>query len=197
VTTSMDKTGWRATVRAARRQLSDHQLATAALALRTHLLPRLAGARRVAAYVPVGAEPGSVQLLDELAWGGTTVLLPVVDGEALWWAMYGGADDLVDGQRGMRAPGGRRLAADSLRLVDAVLVPAQAVDHVGTRLGRGAGHYDRALAAASPGTPLIALLHDGELVPQLPVDPWDRRVTAVSTPGAGWTELPLVAHHVH
>ncbi|MGH3743069.1 MAG: 5-formyltetrahydrofolate cyclo-ligase, partial [Micromonosporaceae bacterium] len=53
------------------------------------------------------------------------------------------------------------------------------------RLGRGGGSYDRALARLAPGTPVIALLYDDELIRQLPTQPHDRRVTAVITPSAG------------
>jgi 5-formyltetrahydrofolate cyclo-ligase len=79
--------------------------------------------------------------------------------------------------------------------VEAILVPALAADHGGVRLGRGAGYYDRALARVPAWVPVVALLHDGELVPWLPADPWDRPVTAAVTPSGGWTNLPLVSHH--
>jgi 5-formyltetrahydrofolate cyclo-ligase len=79
--------------------------------------------------------------------------------------------------------------------VDLLLVPALAVDRQGTRLGRGAGYYDRALAHVPSGVPVVALLHDGELVSRLPGDRWDHPVTAVSSPAQEWTELPLVEDH--
>ncbi len=75
-------------------------------------------------------------------------------------------------------------------------MPALAVDHRGVRLGRGGGYYDRALAAVPAGVPLVALLHDGELVERLPADPWDTTVTSAVEPAIGWTELPVVEHHV-
>lgn len=192
-----DKAAWRTRLRAARQALPPDQLATAATALHRHLLPRLAGLPRVAAYVPIGSEPGSLELLDNLRAGGTAVLLPIVaDAVALDWAEYAGRDALVPGARGTWRPTGRGRGPGALATVDTVLVPALAVDHHGTRLGRGAGYYDRALARVPTGIPIVALLHAGELVPRLPADPWDRPVTAVSCPALGWTELPLVAQHM-
>jgi 5-formyltetrahydrofolate cyclo-ligase len=196
VTAPADKAAWRAALLAARRAMPENRLVSAATKLHVQLLPRLAGTRRLAAYVPVGAEPGSLALLDDLVAGGTTVLLPLVrDAAELDWAIYRGRHQLIDGLRGTRRPAGPALDGQPLDTVDVLLVPALAVDHDGVRLGRGAGYYDRALARVPAGVPVAALLHDGELVPRLPSDRWDRPVTAVSSPAQEWTELPLVEHH--
>ena len=190
------KREWRARLLAARAELAPERLRSAADALSGHVLARLGGLRRIAAYVPMGREPGSLRLLDMLRDGGTEVLLPVVVADGLDWARYAGAGELVAGALGTRAPAGPRLGPSALATADAVLVPALAVDHRGVRLGRGGGYYDRALAALPPGARLAALLHDGELVERLPADPWDTTVTSVVEPTIGWTELPVVEHHV-
>jgi 5-formyltetrahydrofolate cyclo-ligase len=189
------KWGWRARLLAARAALPAEQLEANAGAVFRHVLDRLGGRARIAAYVPVGREPGSLRLLDALRDGGTEILLPVVVTDGLDWARYAGPEGLVAGAFGTRAPDGPRLGAAGLAAADAVLVPALAVDRRGVRLGRGGGHYDRALAAVPTGVPLIALLHDGELVDRLPADPWDRTVTGTVSPVIGWTELPIVEHH--
>ena len=190
------KREWRARLLAARAELAPERLQSAADALSGHVLARLGGLRRIAAYVPTGREPGSLRLLDMLRDGGTEVLLPVVVADGLDWAGYGGAGELIAGALGTRAPAGPRLGPSALATADAVLVPALAVDRRGVRLGRGGGYYDRALAALPPGARLVALLHDGELVERLPADPWDTTVTSVVEPTIGWTELPVVEHHV-
>lgn len=190
------KREWRARLLAARAELAPERLRSAADALSGHVLARLGGLRRIAAYVPMGREPGSLRLLDMLRDGGTEVLLPVVVADGLDWARYAGAGELIAGALGTRAPTGPRLGTSALATADAVLVPALAVDHRGVRLGRGGGYYDRALAAVPPGARLAALLHDGELVERLPADPWDTTVTSVVEPTIGWTELPVVEHHV-
>lgn len=202
MTEDADKARWRARFLAARRNLQASELAAAATALGHHLAPRLAGLDRIAAYVPAGREPGSLDLLDGLRRNGTTVLLPIVSsGTDLDWAVYGGRGELAPGavragRSALPEPTGPRLGTGALAEADLVLVPALGVDHRGIRLGRGAGYYDRALAALPASTPVVALLHDGELVPRLPADPWDRKVTSAATPASGWTELPPVPHHV-
>ena len=190
------KREWRARLLAARAELAPERLQSAADALSGHVLARLGGLRRIAAYVPMGREPGSLRLLDMLRDGGTEVLLPVVVADGLDWARYAGAGELIAGALGTQAPAAPRLGPSALATADAVLVPALAVDHRGVRLGRGGGYYDRALAALPPGARLAALLHDGELVERLPADPWDTTVTSVVEPTIGWTELPVVEHHV-
>ena len=165
-------------------------LATAASAVRRHVLaaPWSRTGCCVAAYVPIRSEPGSLDLLDALTVGGCRVLLPVVSTDVLDWALYDGA--LAPGPWGLRQPAGRRLGATALAQADAALVPALAVDLQGTRLGRGAGFYDRSLPYATPQTPLVALLHDGELVEEeLPFDEHDVPMTAAITPTGGLVQI--------
>jgi len=140
----------------------------------------------IAAYVPVGPEPGGPGLptiLAEHARVLLPVLLPSLD---LDWAEFTGA--LVPGPRGLLEPTGPRLGAAGLTTADLVLVPALAVDRSGNRMGRGGGSYDRALARlAGARPPILALLHDGELVDKVPAEPHDRPVHGVITPRGGLT----------
>jgi 5-formyltetrahydrofolate cyclo-ligase len=155
----------------------------------------------VAAYVPVGAEPGGADLPSVLAATGVRVLLPVLLGDNdLDWAVFTGA--LAGGRRGLSEPDGPRLGVDGIRSAELILVPALAVDPAGRRMGRGGGSYDRALARLTPPSPLpqapgrslvVALLHDGELVDGVPAEPHDRPVHGVITPTGGLVmfDLPL------
>jgi len=178
---------------AVRRRVIDRRstrtdLAAAADVLRDHVVAWTRPGGCVAAYVPIGSEPGSVALLQELTGLGCRVLLPIVSGDVLDWAAYDGV--LEAGPWGLLQPTGQRLGSSALVAADAVLVPALAVDRHGNRLGRGAGFYDRSLCQVSPGTPLAALLHDGELLADdLPVEPHDIPMTAAITPSAGVTRF--------
>lgn len=156
-----------------------------ARAIAGHLLaaPEVRRAATVAAYVSVGTEPGTGPLLEGLAAAGKRVLLPVLlpDGD-LDWAVYDGPGSLVPARLGLLEPVGTRLGPDAVATADVVLVPALAVDRQGVRLGRGGGSYDRALTRVPVGTFVCALLHDGELLDEVPRAAHDRRVTAVVTP---------------
>jgi len=161
---------------ARRRALSSGQIVLARSSVRRAVLGqvRAAGWRRVAAYEPLPTEPGSVELLSSLGEDGVDVLVPLVlPDRDLDWVRWG--------------EHASPLGVDAVAEVDALLVPALAVALDGTRLGRGGGSYDRALARVA-GRPVAALLFLGELVDELPADPWDRPVTAVAMP-SGWREL--------
>lgn len=145
----------------------------------------------VCAYWPVGAEPGSPELLDALARRGCRVLLPLVtDQGPLDWADYRGANALRAGPLGLCEPTGPPLGATVIATAALVLVPALAVDWHGTRLGRGGGHYDRTLPLASPGIPLVAVVRDDEVLASVPSQPHDVPVTAALTPWRGLLTLP-------
>jgi 5-formyltetrahydrofolate cyclo-ligase len=146
-------------------------------------LPELATADTVAAYTSIGSEPPTGELLPALRAAGLRVLLPVLRPDSdLDWAAYTGPASLSRGPRGLREPAGPRLGREAVARAQVILVPALAVDVRGVRLGRGGGSYDRALARVPAGWFIAALLYDGEVLRQVPAEPYDRPVTAAVTP---------------
>lgn len=141
---------------------------------------RRCDAEVLAAFVPIAGEPGSLAVLDELNRR-ATVLLPIIRavGEPMEWAAYAGGNSLVSGPFGVRQPA--RTDGSSLWDAELVLVPALAIGLDGTRLGHGAGFYDRTLLGL-PSERLCAVVHDDEVADTLPVDAHDVRVGWVRTP---------------
>jgi 5-formyltetrahydrofolate cyclo-ligase len=153
-------------------------------------LPEAGMAGTVAAYYSVGTEPDSRGLVYALWKRGSYVLLPQWrPGSELDWASYEGPDSLAPGPHGLLEPTAPGRGPDAIARASLVIVPALAVDRAGTRLGRGRGCYDRALARVAAAVPTIALVYDGELVDTLPAEPHDRRVRMVARPGTGITRL--------
>jgi 5-formyltetrahydrofolate cyclo-ligase len=145
--------------------------------------PEVRRAATLAAYVSIGSEPGTGALLTALSDAGKRVLLPLLlpDGD-LDWAVHTGDAGLVTARLGLLEPVGPALGVDAVATADVVLVPALAVSSTGMRIGRGGGSYDRALGRVPVGTFTCALLYDGEVGVDVPVEPHDRPVTAAATP---------------
>jgi 5-formyltetrahydrofolate cyclo-ligase len=185
----------RAAILAARRAVTAEVHDAEAEALCRHLPDAVgSGATVCAAYVPIKFEPGSITLLDTLLRLGTQVLLPVArsdtDGAPLpmQWGNYK-PDGLVPARMGLLEPQLPWLPAEAIADATVVFVPALAVDRAGTRLGRGAGFYDRALPLAGPSARLVAVVRDEELVDELPAEPHDVPMTHALTPRGGLVEL--------
>ncbi|MBT1163497.1 5-formyltetrahydrofolate cyclo-ligase [Bifidobacterium felsineum] len=154
----------------------------------------------VAAYVSMGSEIETRPLLGWLLERGCTVLVPKLgSGLEIGWSVLRSLDDLhaVDGHGHLRPdePEGETLPPQALIQASAVFAPALGVDQRGFRLGRGAGWYDRALAARASGCPLIAICWPWEVMDgNLPAEPHDVPADAVLTPN-GFHMLSRNAGH--
>lgn len=192
--TTSSKAALREQVLAARDCVAEEVRAAEAQLLNEHLELVVSRDSTVCAYVPVGTEPGSVAMLDMLLRRSRRVLLPVAritaDGTALRlrWAEYR-PGELVGGRWGLLEPPEPWLPESAVAEAEMVVVPALAVDHRGTRLGRGRGFYDRSLDGRNSQARFIAMVRDVEFFDELPADPHDVPMTHVITPGRGVVEL--------
>jgi 5-formyltetrahydrofolate cyclo-ligase len=164
----------------AERAAESHALVETALEL-----PEIQAARCVALYAATATEPQTGPLRQALRRLGIGVVLPVVRPDGLDWARDTGQLAAGSG-RGGREPVGPRLGPRGVLAADVVLVPALAVDTLGTRLGQGGGYYDATLPQLDPGVPIIAVVHDDEVldasVEPLPCEPHDVPVDGALTP---------------
>lgn len=179
---------------AARRSVTDDVRADEARSLADHVNAVVSGESTVCAYVPVGAEPGSIEMLNVLLRRADRVLLPIArttaDGSpmALQWGEYR-PGQLVTARFGLLEPIEPWLPSSALAEASVVLVPALAADRAGVRLGRGRGFYDRTLVHRDPRARLIAVIRDQELLEELPREPHDVAMTHALTPAGGLIEL--------
>jgi 5-formyltetrahydrofolate cyclo-ligase len=194
---TVSKAALRAQLLAARRWVADDIRADEARSLKHHLgglNMGVSSGSTLCAYVPVGTEPGSMQMLDVLLRRAGRVLLPVArtaDDDtplALQWGEYR-PGRLVAARFGLLEPAQPWLPASALAEASVVLVPALAVDRRGVRLGRGRGFYDRSLVHRAPQARLIAVIRDEELVDEVPRDLHDVRMTHALTPRLGFIDL--------
>ena len=139
----------------------------------------------VAAYHPTPTVADVLPLARRLSAAGAQVVFPAAAGVELDWIAWDGVSAFQDSPgRGFgKEPDGRRLGPGALAEAVLVLTPAVAVDRSATRIGHGAGYYDRALASAPTSARVVAVIHPDELLPEgtLPQGEHDVPVPSVLT----------------
>jgi 5-formyltetrahydrofolate cyclo-ligase len=140
-----------------------------------------------AAYLSMADEPSTDALLRLMAAREIRLLVPAPGGslsDQTWAEVEGATCALPASREGeLPQPTGPRLPATALSGCRLILAPALAVDRSGTRLGRGGGWYDRALAHAGREALVLGVCFPDELLPAgaLPREPHDRPVDGVLT----------------
>lgn len=140
-------------------------------------------ARSVALFWPI-AQRREVDLRDldaQLRARGVRVAYPGVDDTgAMTFRFVADAAAMLEHPLGFREPppDAPEVAPGEL---DAVLVPALAVDPRGHRIGYGAGHYDRALPLHAAKARRIAVVFDFQLVAEVPDTPGNLAVDLIVT----------------
>jgi 5-formyltetrahydrofolate cyclo-ligase len=175
-------------IRATRRARTAAERAATAYALVNIVLelPEIQAAHCVALYAATPTEPQTAALRGTLRHLGVTVLLPLVRHGGLEWARDTGDELTAGGGLGGPEPTGPSLGRRGVLAADVVLVPALAVDTLGTRLGQGGGYYDAVLPMLDRGVPVFAVVHDDEVfdasVEPLPSQQHDVPVDGALTP---------------
>lgn len=90
------------------------------------------------------------------------------------------ADDIEPGLWGIREPKLTNKEVDPLE-IDLVVVPGAGFDLQGNRLGYGGGFYDRFFMRIKPSTPRVALGFECQIIPEVPVDKHDAKMTKLVT----------------
>lgn len=146
-------------------------------------LPRIRDASVVLTFLPLPHEPDLTDFARSLLQRGVTVCLPRMDWDA--GVFYAARVTSVDEGLEIRRYNVLEPPSDAPRidpdLIDVVLAPALAFDRLGSRLGHGAGMYDRFLAEAGLRAWMCGVGFESQLVANLPVGPNDQKLDAVAT----------------
>ncbi|NUR44946.1 MAG: 5-formyltetrahydrofolate cyclo-ligase [Sphingomonas sp.] len=136
-------------------------------------------AKVVGGYAPLGSEISPLLAIEEARAVGRIVAYPAFDHPAKPFKFRAG-DPLEPGPFGIMQPKSRAPVVEP----DLILVPLIAIDGNGTRLGRGKGHYDRALARLKKSGARLVGVGWGlqRLVETIPTDEWDVPLDAFASP---------------
>jgi 5-formyltetrahydrofolate cyclo-ligase len=149
-----------------------------------HLLRsgRLDRARCVAVYLASGSELDTAPLIRALHRARKRVLVPIVDARragTMHMVPLDPGSPLRRRRYGIGEPVARR-RIPRVR-VDVMVLPLRGFDRRGTRLGSGAGYYDRWLARASIRPWCVGWAYAIQELPELPREAHDQRLDAVCT----------------
>ena len=180
------KAEWRREFRRRLRTVPDPSAASDALVARLDDFLASRPPRVIAAFASLPGEPQLVSLIRRLAHH--TWAFPRVDGETLAFHQVRSVDDLAPGAFGILEPAPDLPPIDPAA-IDLFLCPGLGFGLDGSRLGRGKGYYDRALAGARPDALRIGVAFAEQVAPGLPVDPHDLPMTHLATP-AGLHPVP-------
>lgn len=179
-----DKSVLRKQLRALRAGIrpADRSLAARRAASRLLGMMEVRRARHVAVYLAAGSELGTRPLIHALRKRGKLLsaprivpgrpgrmrMLPLAAGRPLRRNRYGIAEP-----RSSREPRHQK--------IDVAIIPLVGFDARGTRLGSGAGYYDRWLAGAWPPPYRVGYGFANQEIPRIPSEPWDLSLDAVCT----------------
>jgi len=161
------------------RTLDDGHRAILEQKLAEHLTALCARASIVAGYAPMGSEISPMLAMEEARAVGRIVAFPGFSNPAKPFRFQAG-DPLEPGPFGIMQPQRRAPVVEP----DLIFVPLIAIDSRGTRLGRGKGHYDRALGhLRKSGAKLVGVGWSMQKLDSvIPTDPWDVPLNGFASP---------------
>lgn len=144
----------------------------------------------VYAYTSVRGEAGTEALIDELLKCGCRVALPRVFGREMRFFYITDRTQLVAGAYGIPEPADGCPEADAPEAL--VLTPGVGFSLDGSRVGYGAGYYDR-FFAAEPDHTAVGICYEFQLFPTFETEKHDKKMAYIVTPEQVIEILPLDA----
>lgn len=183
---SVEKKALRKKIISIRDQLSPQDIAekSSLIADSLYNLKAYRDAGVVMFFITFGTEVDTRPMVEETIKRGKLALAPkalpesreLIPSRILDWER-----DLVPGAYNIPEPDDNSLRPVKPETIDLLIVPGVAFDLKGNRLGYGGGYYDRFFPLLKKQTPLVALVFDLQILPEIPVDEWDRRIDIIIT----------------
>lgn len=138
----------------------------------------------------MASEPNLLPLLPWLQEMGMRAAFFAIENEVMTPYFIQDEQDLVPGVLGVLEPWRDPKMRLKFEDISVALVPGVAFSsRDGTRLGRGKGHYDRALERMQDTCARIGVCFHSQILPRVPAEGHDRRVQSIVTE-QGWMDIP-------
>jgi 5-formyltetrahydrofolate cyclo-ligase len=144
-------------------------------------LPEFRDSKVILFYMSIRGEVKTDSMISEVLQTGKKVLVPVADvkNRRLLISEIHDLNELSPGSFGVPEP--KHPHEFPIDKIDLVIIPGIAFDRKGDRIGYGTGFYDRFLKTLKKTVPFIALAYDLQIVPEIPKDEMDVRISKIIT----------------
>ncbi len=157
---------------------------SASIAKNLYALSVYREANAVMFFISFGSEVDTRLMIEDTIQRGKLALAPkavpetraLIPSQIIDWMR-----DLEPGAYNIPEPGPETLRPRDPEIIDLLIVPGVGFDLDGGRLGYGGGYYDRFFELLKPGVPLVALAFEMQIIPDIPLEQWDRRVDMIIT----------------
>ena len=146
-------------------------------------LSEFTNAKTILFYASFRSEVDTSEMIKISLGQGKRAILPKVDKENKRLKLYEIKDmnELVKGYMGILEPSVSEERLTGPDNIDLVIIPGAAFDVSGSRLGYGAGFYDRLLAGIKKKIPVIAPAYEEQIIEKIPSEPHDVKVKKIVT----------------
>lgn len=140
-------------------------------------------AKAIFFFASFRSEVSTLPLIEEAFRLGKRVVLPLVNNKARELRLYEIKDlsEVSPGFMGIPEPDVPQGRETDVNDVDLIIMPGAAFDHIGNRLGYGAGYYDKLLSGLKRKIPLLALAYEEQIADLIPSEPHDIKVDMIVT----------------
>jgi 5-formyltetrahydrofolate cyclo-ligase len=134
----------------------------------------------VAAYLPIGSECDTRQIIDAARASGADIVLPALVGRShIVFRLHRVGDPLVTGGFGTSSPGDGAPEIEP----DLMIMPLVGFDATGARLGYGRGYYDAAIGRMRRRPVLIGIGFSVQKTGRIPAESHDIHLDWIVTEG--------------
>ncbi len=155
-----------------------------AIAEKFYQLESFRKAETIMFFLSFGSEVDTWPLIEKSFKSCKTVVVPrpekyekkLIPSQLIDWE-----EDLTPGVYGILEPLPEKTRPVDPQKIDLLVVPGVAFDIEGNRLGYGGGYYDRFFERLRLDVPLAAIAFEVQIVDEIPVAHWDRKVDLLIT----------------